>query len=78
MPLHGVYRATSMRQPRQGRLVQIAENADRVAVEGGIETGDRDVQFDEAKPPRGNENRVRSRSDDRTGEEKRCDHSILT
>lgn len=78
MPLHGGDRTTSMRQTRQWRLMQVAQDANRVALEGGIETGNRDVQLYEAKPSRGNQNRVRSKSDDRTCQEKRYDRSLLT
>jgi hypothetical protein len=77
MPLHGVDRATSMRQPRQRRLMQVAQDANRVALEGGIEAGNRDVQLYEAKLSRGNQNRVRSKSDDRNCEKKRYDRSLL-
>jgi hypothetical protein len=78
MPLHGVDRTTSMRQPRQWRLMQVAQDANRVALEGGIEPGNRDVQLYEAKFSRGNQNRVRCESDDRTCQEKRYDRSLLT
>ena len=77
MPLHGVDRPTSMRKPRQRRLMQVAQDANRVALEGGIEAGNRDVQLYEAKLSRGNQNRVRSKSDDRTCKEKRYDRSLL-
>ena len=71
MPLYGFARPTSMRQPRQRRLMQVAQDANRVALEGGIEAGNRNIQLYEAKLSRGNQNRVRSKSEDRTCKEKR-------
>lgn len=71
MPLYRVDRPTSMRQTRQRRLMQVAQDANRVALEGGIEAGNRNIQLYEAKLSRGNQNRVRSKSEDRTCKEKR-------
>ena len=59
MPLHGVDRTTCMHQTWQWRLMQVAQDANRVALEGGIEAGNRNIQLYEAKLSRGNQNRVR-------------------